>query len=95
MTHCDAVVDGNRVELLGDAAGCLDFTGNQLTEILEVHMSRYELRERVHDRDDRLAEVGFLHTGGTPKGAGARHIPAVRGGAGAVHGHGETSGCKA
>ena len=81
MAHGDAVIDGDGVELLGDAAGFLDLAGHQLPQILEMHMTRHELREGVDHRDDRLAEILILDTGGPPQPAGARHVAAVSSGA--------------
>ncbi len=57
MAHGDAVIDGDGVELLGDAAGLLDLARDQLAEILQVDMARHELGEGVDHRDDRLAEI--------------------------------------
>jgi hypothetical protein len=50
----------------------------------------HELGEGVGHGDDRLAEVAVLHAGGAPQGAGAGHVAAVGGGAGAVLGHGQS-----
>ena len=88
MAHGDAVVDGDGVEFLGDAAGRLDLAGDQLAEVLQVHMAGHELGEGVDDGDDRLAEIAVLHAGGAPQAAGAGHVAAVGGGAGAIGGHG-------
>ncbi len=81
MAHRDAVVDRDRVELLGDAAGRLDLARNQLAEILQMDVAGHELGERVDHRDDRLAEIAILHAGGAPQAAGAGHVAAVGGGA--------------
>ena len=81
MAHGDAVVDGDGVEFLGDAAGSLDLARDQLAEILQVHVAGHELRERIHHRDDRLAEIAVLHAGGAPEPAGAGHVAAMGGGA--------------
>ena len=40
MAHGDAVVDGDGVEFLGDAAGLLDLARDQLAEVLQMHMAR-------------------------------------------------------
>ncbi len=77
MAHGDAVVDGDRVEFLGDAAGRLDLAGDQLAEVLQVHVTGDELGERVDHGDDRLAEIAVLHAGGAPKAARTRHVAAV------------------
>ena len=71
VAHGDAVVDGDGVELLGDAARRFDLAGDQLAEVLEVDVAGHELGEGIDHRDDRLAEVAFLHAGGAPKSARA------------------------
>ena len=93
VTHRDAVVDGDRVELLGDAARGLDLARDELPEILQVHVPRHELGERVRDRDDRLVEVAVLHARGAPQRAGTGHVAAVGRGSRAVLGHGALRGC--
>ena len=80
VPHRDAVVDRDRVELAPHTAGPRHRAGHQCAEILEVHMPRHELGERVGDRHDRLAEVVVGHPGRAPQRAGACHRPAVRGG---------------
>ncbi|TXT32351.1 MAG: Uncharacterized protein FD131_343 [Rhodocyclaceae bacterium] len=87
MAHGDAVVDGDGVEFLGNAAGCLDLARYQLPHVLEVHVARHELGEAVDHGDDRLAEVAILHAGSAPQGAGTGHVAAVGGGAGTVLRH--------
>ena len=87
MAHGDAVIDGNGVEFLGDAARRLDLARHHLAEILQMHMARHELGEGVDHRDDRLAEIAVLHAGGAPEAARARHVAAVGGGAGTICGH--------
>src|SRR5690606_1665760 len=87
VAHRDTVVHGDRIELLADAAGALDFADDELPEILEVHMARYELSERVGHRNDRLAEVPVLHAGRTPQRAGAGHVATGGAGARAECGH--------
>jgi hypothetical protein len=79
MAHRDTVVDRDRIELLRNAPGLFDFPRDKLAEILEVNVPGDELRERIADCDDRLAEIGVLHAGGPPKAAGACHIPAMGG----------------
>jgi hypothetical protein len=88
MTHGDAVVDGDRVEFLGDAAGRFDLAGDELAQILQVHVAGHELGEGVHHGDDRLAEVAVLHAGRTPKPARACHVAAMGRGSRAVSWHG-------
>jgi hypothetical protein len=45
VAHGDAVVDGDGVEFLGDAAGCLDLARHQLAHVLEVNVAGNELGE--------------------------------------------------
>ena len=66
MAHGDTVVNGDGVEFFGNAAGFFDFTGNQLTHIVQMHMTRDELGEGVGNGDNRFAEVGFHYAGRTP-----------------------------
>ncbi|MDF5827735.1 hypothetical protein P4233_06965 [Pseudomonas aeruginosa] len=54
MAHGDAVVDGDGVEFLGHAAGLLDLAGDQLAEVLQVHVAGHELGEGV------AMAIGFL-----------------------------------
>ena len=88
VAHGDAVVDGDGVEFLGHAAGAFDLAGDQLAQVLEVHVARYELGEGVGNGDDRLFEVVILHAGGAPQCAGAGHVAAVGGCFRAVIRHG-------
>ena len=88
MAHGDAVIDRDGVEFLGDAAGLFDLAGDQLAEVLQVDVARDELGEAVGDGDDGFAEVAILHARRAPQAAGAGHVAAVGGGAGAVGGHG-------
>src|SRR5262249_12547790 len=87
VAHRDAVVDRDRVELAPDPARLRDRAGDELPEVLEVDVPRYELGEAVGDRDDRLAEVVVGHAGGAPQRAGAGHGTAMRGGLRPQFGH--------
>ena len=87
MAHGDAVVDGDGVELLGDAAGRLDLARDELAEVFQMDMARHELREGIGDGDDRLAEVAVLHAGGAPEAARAGHVASMRRRAGAIGRH--------
>jgi hypothetical protein len=79
MAHGDAVIDGDGVEFLGDAARLLDLAGDQLAKILQVHVPGHELGEGVDHRDDGLAEITVLHAGCAPQAACARHVAAMGG----------------
>ena len=88
VAHGDAVVDGDGVEFLGDAARGLDLARDQLAEVLQVHVAGHELGEGVGDGDDRLAEIAVLHAGRAPEAAGAGHVAAMGRSAGAIRRHG-------
>ncbi|MBS1196587.1 MAG: hypothetical protein H6R18_372 [Proteobacteria bacterium] len=92
MAHGNAVVDGDGVEFLGDAAGRFDFAGNHLTQILQVYMPRHKLGEGIDHGNDGFAEIAFLDAGGAPEGASASHVAAMGGSAGAILGHGCSPG---
>jgi hypothetical protein len=87
VAHGDAVVDRDGVEFLGYAAVLFDLAGDQLAQVLQVHVAGHELGEGVGDGDDRLLEVFVLHAGGAPQRAGTGHVAAVRGSFRAVIGH--------
>ena len=87
MAHRDAVVDCDRVELLGDATRGFDLAGHELAEVLEMDVARHELGETVDDRDDRLAEIAVLHSRGAPQAPGAGHVAAMGRRTGSIGGH--------
>ena len=87
MAHRDAVIDGDRVELLGDPARRRDLAGDELPQILQMDMARHELGEAVGDGDDRLAEILVLHARRAPQPACAGLVAAMGRGAGAVCRH--------
>ncbi len=90
VTHRDAVVDGDGVELDPVAAGLVDDPFHTLADVVQVHVPRHELREAVGDGNDGLVEILVAHPGGPPQGTRARHVPAVRGRSTAksIHGRG-------
>ena len=88
VAHGDAVVNGDGIELLGNAASGLHLACHQLAHVVQVHMAGHKLGERIGNGNDRLAKIAVGHTGGAPQGAGASHVAAVGGGFGAVVGHG-------
>ena len=87
VSHGDPVVDGDGVELLGDAARLFDLAGDHLTQVLQVNVARDELSEGIDDGDNRFAEVLVGHARGAPKTARAGHVAAVGGGFGTKFGH--------
>ena len=88
VTHGDAVVHGDGVELAGHATGRLDLARHQLPHILQMHMAGHELGEGIGDGDDRLGEILVLHACRAPQGAGTGHVATVGGSAGTVFRHG-------
>ena len=87
MAHGDAVIDGDGVEFLGDAARRLDLPRHQLAKVLEMHMAGHKLGEGIGDGDDRLAEIAVLHAGRAPEAARAGHVAAMGRSAGAIRRH--------
>ncbi len=92
MAHGDTVIDGDRVEFLGDAARRFDFARDELAEILQVDVAGHELRERVDHRNDRLAEIAILHARGAPKAARTGHVAAMGRGSRTISRHGSFLG---
>ena len=88
----DGVSDRDGVELFGHTAGGFDLAGDQLAQVLQVHVAGHELGEAVRDGDDRLLEVTVLHAGGTPQGTGTGHVAAGGGGTGTILRHGGAPG---
>jgi hypothetical protein len=74
VAHGDAVVDADRVELEGDAAGGVDRGADLLADDVEVGVAGDDLDERVGDGDEGLVEVGL-----GPDDAGGAEEGAVRG----------------
>jgi hypothetical protein len=74
VTHRDAVVDRDRIELYAPATCGIDHLLYALADVVQVHVAGYELRKTVGDRDDGLFEIRILHAGGSPQGAGSRHV---------------------
>ena len=87
VAHGNAVVYGDGVEFLGHAASRFDLARHQLAHVLEVHMPRHELRERIDDRNDGFLKVVVLHAGGTPERARTCHVATGGRCFGAVNGH--------
>lgn len=78
VPHGDAVVDGDGVEFRGETAERFDPLLDVLSDLVQVHVSRNQLGERVGDADDRTAELLFAHAVGTPQAPGSGHAPARR-----------------
>ena len=88
VSHGDAVVDGDGVELPGHPTGLFDGIRHDAADIAQPDMARHELGEAIGDRHDRLAEVGLFEPGRQPQGPGAGHVAAIGSGARTQLGHG-------
>ena len=73
MTHSNAVVDGNGVELGSIAAHLLDLFADNLTNLMQMGMPRDKLCERIDDGYNGLSKLLLLHARCHPEGAGAGH----------------------
>ena len=62
MTHGDAIVDGDGIELCRIAAHFLNLLTYNLTYLMQMGMTRYKLGERIDDGNNRLAKLLMLHT---------------------------------
>ena len=87
VAHGDAVVNGNCVELLCHSARRFNLPGNQLPQILEMHVPGYELSKGIDHGNDGFLEISILHAGGAPQCSSAGHIAAVSRCFGAIIGH--------
>jgi hypothetical protein len=79
MTHGDAIIDGNGIELGGKTAHIFYDFLYLLPDLVEVHMSRYELGKGVRDPDDGFPQLGFFHACSSPKTPSSRHLSAFSG----------------
>src|SRR4028118_68499 len=79
MTHGDAIIHGDGVEFLGDTTGSFNLTAYQLTQILQMNVSGYELGKGVGDGNDWLLEIRCVHSRGAPESTGTSHIASVGG----------------
>ena len=79
MAHGDAVVHGDGVELGGETAQFLDFRLHQLAGFMQMRVAGDELREGIHDGNNRFPDLVRLHAGRPPKGAGACHPASLEG----------------
>ncbi len=87
VAHSDSIIDGDRIELLGNTARGFDFSGHELSHVFEVHMARNKLRERVHYGNNRFFKIAVGHAGSAPQGSGTGHVAACGRCFGSVLGH--------
>ena len=76
VSHGNAVVNGDGVELGRIAAKSFYLFLYYLSSLVQMGMSGHKLGERVDNGNDRLAKLLTLHAIGHPEGAGAGHSPA-------------------
>ena len=77
VAHSNAIINGDGIEFLRDAARLADCAGDKLAHVLEVDVAGNELGERARDRDDRLAEISVPHAGRAPEGTCSGHVAAL------------------
>ncbi|GAB7198076.1 hypothetical protein OS31_45140 [Dickeya oryzae] len=80
MPHRDTVIDRDGVEFFGNATGRFNLLGDQFAQITQMNVPGDELGERVHYRDDWLAEIGIGHPCRAPQGSRSSHVTTMRGG---------------
>ena len=73
VPHGDPVVDGDGVELGGETAARFDALFDLLADLVQVHVARDQLRERIGDADDRPVELFLAHAVGAPEASGSGH----------------------
>ena len=77
VTHGDAVVDGDGIELCGIAAEFLYLALHHLSYFVQVGVSRHKLREGIDHGDDGFPKLLPLHTGGHPQCPGSCHLASL------------------
>ena len=78
VTHCNAIVDGNGVELGCKTSLCLNQLFDHLADFVQVCVARNKLGERVDNGNDGFSEMLLLHPIGTPQASGSGHFPPLR-----------------
>ena len=78
VSHGDAVVDGDGIELGGKAAQFFNLFLDILTDFVQVDVTGYKLRERVDDGNDGLSHLLALHAVGHPQRTCPGHAAALR-----------------
>ena len=76
MSHGDTIINGYCIEFCCIASHGLDFLFDNLTNLVQMGMTRDELGEGVDNGNDRFAELLTFHTCCHPKGARSCHTSA-------------------
>ena len=61
MSHGNAIVNGNSIELSSKASQFLNLLLHQLACLMQVHMTWYKLSKRVDDCNDGLSQLFLFH----------------------------------
>ena len=77
MAHRDTVVDGDGIELCRIAAHLLYLLTHDLSDLVQMGMTRDKLGKRVDDGNNRLAELLVFHTCSHPERTRSSHSPAL------------------
>lgn len=65
MSHCDTVINADRIEFERNAASFTNRFLNDLTELLKMHMTWNNINIGIADRNKRLSEIFFFYSGCT------------------------------
>jgi hypothetical protein len=76
MSHGDAIVNGYGVKLGSVAAKLLDFSLDNLSDLMKMSVTRDELCKRVYNGNDWLAKLFSFHAVGYPKSTCSCHAAA-------------------
>ena len=79
VTHGNAVIDSNGIELSSIAAEFLDLSLHNLADLVQMCMTWHKLGKGVDDGNNGFAEHFTLHTISDPQGAGTRHPATLSG----------------
>ena len=77
MSHCYTIVDSYCIEFRSEASQLLNLCLHQLTDFMQMHMSRNKLGERIDDSDNGFTHLILLHAVGCPQCTGSRHPTAL------------------
>ena len=77
VSHRDAVVDSDRIELGCKATQLFDLRFYLLPDLMQMDMTGYKLGKRIHNGYDRFAELLFFQAVGAPQRTGSGHASAL------------------
>ena len=77
VSHCNAVINGYRIEFRGVASQSFYLLLDDLTRLMQMGVAGHELCERVDNSDDGLAKLFAFHSIGNPQSAGTCHAPTL------------------